>query len=80
MCARLIQRLGHLDAGILRRERQPPAEASPRLGGSQSGPGPFLDQAPLELCQGRENIEHQLTRRGCCMSVINGVMTADLEA
>src|SRR5271166_1341105 len=36
----------------------------PRARGRQSCLGPLLDQPPLELGEGGEDVEHQLARRG----------------
>jgi hypothetical protein len=59
-----IHRIGQLYLGISRLER-PATSSSPTCpGGGQARLCALLNQAPLELCQGRKDMKHEFTRGG----------------
>lgn len=55
-----MHRLSHLDARGLGVDGLPPAETAARPRGVQACPGSFLDEPPLELREGGEDLEDEL--------------------
>ena len=57
--------LGCGDPGIMRIQGRPTTEAAPRPGSGKPGIRPLDNKPALELCQGREDVEHKLAGRRC---------------
>ena len=68
----LVQTLGGHDARIVGADRPATAQTAPCPGCGQTGLGTLLDQAPLELRQAREDVEHEFP--GCRSGVDDAVL------